>query len=274
MTDDSEPFNRGAIRPMQCMREGWQLIKDRYWFFVGLTFVGVLIAGMGPLGVLTGPMMCGLFLCLFQHTNNREVSFNTLFKGFDFFLPSFVATLLMVVPSLILGVGAYLFFVFGMFGALAAFAPRGGGAPDPMMFLVFFALIAAYGFVLTTGIVIIRAFFFFSYPLIVDRQLSGVEAVKLSIRAMWGNLGGVLGVLVLIEVLGLVSSLLCCIGPILELPLNVAMYAVAYRQVFPEDDRLRELERFSDEDDDEPRPVSDAPVSSTEYQDKESGRGA
>ena len=100
MTDDSPTFNRGAIRPMQCMSEAWQLIKERYWFFTGLTFVGVLIAGMGPLGILTGPMMCGLFLCLFQHANNREVTFNTLFKGFDFFLPSFIATLLMMAPGI------------------------------------------------------------------------------------------------------------------------------------------------------------------------------
>src|SRR5437667_3012334 len=184
MTDDSQTFNPGAIRPMQCLREGWQLIKERYWFFLGITFVGVFIGGLGPIGILLGPMMCGIFLCLFQHAKNREVSFNLLFKGFDFFLPSFVATLLMMAPSFLLGLGAYLFFVFGMVGTLAVFAPRGGGGPpDPMMFVVMISLLVLYFLTLMTGVLAIRALFFFSYPLIVDRQMSGIDAVKLSMKA-------------------------------------------------------------------------------------------
>ena len=26
-------FNKGVVKPMECFREGWELIKDRYWLF-------------------------------------------------------------------------------------------------------------------------------------------------------------------------------------------------------------------------------------------------
>ncbi len=35
-------FNTGVIRPVECMKEGWELIKDEYWLFLGITFVGML----------------------------------------------------------------------------------------------------------------------------------------------------------------------------------------------------------------------------------------
>ena len=56
------PFNRNAVRPMECLREGFDLVKDRYWLFVGICFVAILVGSAVPLGILMGPMMCGLYM--------------------------------------------------------------------------------------------------------------------------------------------------------------------------------------------------------------------
>jgi hypothetical protein len=84
-------FNRHAVRPIECFREGWRLIKDDYWLFFGITFVGLLIAGVfAPL--LLGPMWCGIDICLLRRLNGRQVRLSNLFEGFNFFGPSVVCT--------------------------------------------------------------------------------------------------------------------------------------------------------------------------------------
>src|SRR5437764_292966 len=99
---DGLSYNRGAVRAMQCYREGWQLIKDRFWFFLGVGLVGILVGSLAPFGILLGPMMCGVYLCLLRHMHGQPVTFDMLFKGFNYFANSLIATLIMVVPLILL----------------------------------------------------------------------------------------------------------------------------------------------------------------------------
>ena len=253
MTDDPVPFNRGAIHPMQCLREGWQIIKEQYWLFVGITLVGSLIAGAGPMGILAGPMVCGMFYCVFLRANNREVNFGMLFKGFDYFVPCLVPALMMTGIAMFFLLGGYVVFLVGMFATMGALGPQRGGQPQPAFFWALGGMYVALILYILVVVIVLRSIFFFAFPLIMDRGLSGWDAVKLSFRAMRANLGGVIGVLLLLEVLSLAASLLCCVGPILELPVNLAMLAVAYRQVFPQRGALGQFEQVGDLDD-EPRP--------------------
>src|SRR3954471_15709790 len=87
-------FNPRAVQPIECFRAGWAQIKDRYWFFLGVTTVAMLLASLVPLGILMGPMMCGMYLVLFEHMRGRAVDFNLVFKGFDRFVESLIATLI------------------------------------------------------------------------------------------------------------------------------------------------------------------------------------
>jgi len=123
------PFNRNAVRPMECLREGFNLIKDRYWFFVGLCFIVILVGGAVPFGILMGPMMCGLFMTFFMKRTGQPIEFNTLFKGFDHFGQSIIATLIHVVPVVIIIVPAYLIFYLGFFVTMAA--SSSGDQPNP-----------------------------------------------------------------------------------------------------------------------------------------------
>jgi hypothetical protein len=256
-TDDRPAFRRGVVRPFQCLSEGFQLIKDQYWLFLGITFVGVLIASLVPLGILAGPMMCGIYYCLFRHFRGRSVKFEMLFKGFDDFVQSLIATLLMIIPALVILVPAYIIFVVGMIASMPkpAPAPPGGPVPPPPApGGEFFAALGLFYLVFFIVIIVLQIFFFFVYPLIVDRKLTGVQAVGASFRAAMGNFGGLLGLVLLFALLNLAGSLACCVGAIFVIPIHYAAYAVAYQKVFGsgETPESPEVADYKEPDPDEP----------------------
>jgi hypothetical protein len=219
------------IAPLECIKEGWALIKDRYWLFFGITLVGVLIGSAVPI-VLLGPMMVGIFLCLFDKQRGRPVEFGTLFKGFDYFLPSLIVTVLKVIPIIILMVPFYLI----MFAVMMTRMPRGEPNPAemPAFMFTFFAVEIVFVLILMVVGIAIELFFMFALPLVADRKLAGIDAVKLSFKACKANIGGVLGLLLLNTVFGIVGVLCCFVGVYFYLPVAFASYAVAYRRVFPE----------------------------------------
>ena len=45
----------------------------------------------------------------------------------------------------------------------------------------------------------VHSLFLFTYPLIADRNLSGLDAIKLSYRAALQNLSGIIGLLLLVS---------------------------------------------------------------------------
>ena len=96
MSEGGASFNRGVVRPVECLKAGWQLIRNDYWLFFGITLVGVLLGNLVPFGLLLGPMMCGIYLCLLRHAGGRRVALEMLFEGFNYFAQSLIATLLMV----------------------------------------------------------------------------------------------------------------------------------------------------------------------------------
>ncbi|HEV7860056.1 MAG TPA: hypothetical protein VGO91_15670 [Pyrinomonadaceae bacterium] len=223
-------FRRGAVSPVQCLQEGWGLIKDQYWLFLGITAVGVLIGGAVPFGIILGPMMCGIYLCLLRRRRGGTVAFDMLFKGFDYFAQSLIAMLIQIVPAIIIMIPFYLFFFIGMMSSMGTAGRRGGppSAPPPMFFISIMGLFVGMVLVL----ILVGAVFIFTFPLIVDRKLSGLDAVKTSIRAVMGNLSGVVGLLLLNTLLGMVGLLMCYVGAFFFMPVGLAAWAVAYDQVF------------------------------------------
>ena len=232
MNADLSEFRRGVIAPVECIKEGWALIKDQYWLFFGISLVGLLIGGAVPI-VLLGPMMIGLFLCLLQRQRGEPVEFGTLFKGFDHFVQGLVVAALKMVPVIIILVPYYIFLV----AVMATTMPRGGN-PSPedsrAFLLSFFGFEIVFFVVIMVASILIEIFFMFAFPLIADRKLSGLDAVKLSFRAGKANLGGVLGLILLNGLLGFVGVLCCIVGVYFYLPIAFASQVVAYRRVFPD----------------------------------------
>ena len=226
MNPNPMEFRSGVIAPMECLKEGWQLIKDRYWLFLGITLVAMLVGGAVPV-VLVGAMMCGLYLCLFAQMRGEPVEFAMLFKGFDYFMQGLVAAAIQTLPViLIMAVGQVIFVAFTMI-----IMPREPGDAMPAVFWVGLVIFILFAMIVS---LVLHSLFLFAYPLIVDRKLAGLDAVKLSYRAALKNLSGIIGLMLLVGGLGILGVIACYVGVFLVMPISFAAYAVAYRRVFPE----------------------------------------
>jgi uncharacterized membrane protein len=223
-------FKRNAVQPVECVKAGWELIKSQYWLFVGMTVVGIIVGSVVPLGILMGPMMCGIYLALFKIRRGQPIEFGLLFKGFDYFGDAVVATLLHMIPVIVIFVPSYILFYVGMFATIAASSRN--GEPNPGAILGFFGAFAVFMLVIMVVLIVLSVIFIFAYPLIVDRRLSGINAVKLSIRAAMGNFWRLLGMLLLTGLLTFVGLLFCYVGAFLVMPISFAAIAMAYEQVF------------------------------------------
>lgn len=216
-------FHTGAVKPIECFKTGWNIIKDQYWLFLGITFVGMLIGSLVPFNILMGPMMCGIYMCILYKHRVGSPPFDMLFKGFDHFAQSLIATLIMVVPMFAIMVPFYIIFMVYSIALSEQHAEPGAlfFIVLLLMFVVFFVLYILMGL-----------FFTLAYPLIADRGLSGVEALKTAGKAAWRNLGGMLGLLLLEMLLFMVGLACCYVGIIFILPISMAASTVAYLQVF------------------------------------------
>jgi hypothetical protein len=182
------------------------------------------------MGILLGPFMCGIYYCLLRREAGRRVTFDMLFRGFDYFVQSLIAALVQVLPVLVVVVPCSI--VFGVAAALMG-ASSGGRDPGPEFavglligYVLFFVLIMVVSIVVGT-------LFMFAFQLIAERRLSGIDACKVSAKAALANVGGALGLIGLNMLLGLAGMLLCYVGAFLLLPIGIAALDVAYRQVFP-----------------------------------------
>jgi uncharacterized membrane protein len=232
MTPDNIQFRTGVIKPVECVKEGWALIKDQYWLFLGIVFVGIFVGGAVPI-VLIGPMMVGIYICFFRRMRGEPVDFGLLFKGFDYFAQSLIAAVIQMIPLVVVMVPAYII----MFALMMTSMPRGGGRMDPDASSRFLITFLGFELVFVTVIcavgIIVGIFFLFAFPLIADRGLSGLDATKLSIKAGKANFGGILSLLLLNLAMGIFGVLACYVGVFFLMPVSLASYAVAYRRVFP-----------------------------------------
>ncbi len=224
----NEQFNVGVIKPFECMREGWELIKDQYWLFFGITIVGMIVGSIIPFALGLGAMYCGIYYTMMQKMDGKPVEFGDLFKGFTYFVPALIATLVFIIPVIFFTVLIWI----SMFGIMISMTDSQGKINES-------AIVALYGTIFIEGIIFavvtscIHALIMFTYPLIIERNMSGLEALKLSIKAVWKNLGGVVGLILAEFVLGFIGYLACGIGLYFVLPIMFAGVLVAYRRVFP-----------------------------------------
>lgn len=216
-------FRTGVIRPVECFKEGWELIKAQYWLLFAVSLVGMLIGG-ATMYILLGAMVCGIFYCYLQKIDGKTFQFEDLFKGFNYILPGLVVVLFIVVPMIVVYAGIY-------FPVLAAILMGSKLSESDFMALLTGSLIVDFIFIVV--MVCLHTLLMFAFPLIVDRNLSGWQAMKTSARAVWNNLGGVAGLWAVGFAVNLVGLMIFCIGVYLTIPILIAGNIVAYRKVFP-----------------------------------------
>ena len=157
------------------------------------------------------------------------MDFGQLFKGFDKFMPSLTATLVWAIPLQIFIIAAYIPLI------LAQPMMEAKKITPESFFTILIFCLGGLALMMIVWI-FIHPFLMFVYQLITEHQISGWQALKLSFKSVWGNLGGVIGLLMLNVLAYFVGVLFCGIGAYFVLPLIFANTFVAYRKVFPKAD--------------------------------------
>jgi hypothetical protein len=216
-------FNTGVIRPVDCFKEGWEHIKSDFWLLFGITLVGGLIGGASML-ILAGGMYCGIFYCYLKKIDGGQVTFDDLWKGFNWWVPGLAVAAVIFVPI----IAEYFFVYISLVGAIVAGANLGG---SEMFGLIVGAMVIHV--IILFVMVCFHTLLVFAFPLVADRGLGPIMAIKTSARAVWNNLSGVVGIILCGMGLIFVGYLAFCVGVYFTIPIIIAGNLVAYRKLFP-----------------------------------------
>jgi len=122
------PESGDGIDIVACYQEGWTVFKSAWHVYMVTAFIFLVVnilAGMVPLGgmIISGPMLVGFYLVIAEHLSGRGYNMGTLFQGFSYFIPAFMANLaitlftavgllFLILPGLIIGSWYLLTFLF------------------------------------------------------------------------------------------------------------------------------------------------------------------
>ena len=190
------------------IEQGFNLYKENFGILVLASLIAVIVSSI-TVGILAGPMAAGVLLIVFQLYDRKESQpeVGTLFRGFDFFLNSFlffvVWGIAVFVVSLILG-------LVPCIGQLAS------------LFVVFVA----------------HALLMFGLFLIVDRNMEFWPASVASFNMVKRNFWSFLGFSIVSNLIGGIGAVACGIGVVFTLPIQVCILTVAYREIFNGEENL------------------------------------
>ena len=190
------------VKTQEWLSEGFELYKENFGLLVLSGLVVTLLSAV-TIGLLAGPMLAGLALITLRLYDNdmTSPSVGDVFKGFNFFLNTLLFCIVWGVAILVI---VLILNVIPLIGQLLSFA---------------FTWAA-------------QAILMFSLFLIVDRGMGFWEASMASINMVKTNFWPFLIFGVITSVIGSVGGMLCGIGMIFTLPLQVCMLTVAYRASF------------------------------------------
>lgn len=215
------------------IKEGFDLYKENLSVLILSSLIAYLMTGV-TLGILAGPMFAGLIQIILRlHDKDQPPpTVGDLFQGFQYFLPSFLFTLvwtaIIVVSSLIL------------------------------------MLIPCIGTLLILGLTFAgMAFLMFGLYLIVDRKMDFWPASMASIEKVKEDFFPYLGLSLVAAIIGEIGTIACGIGVFATMPIYFTILAVTYRDVFdkgqtPPVPPAKEITPPADAGS-EPRPAPDAP---------------
>lgn len=206
--------------------------------YFGITLLAVVLMSCIPCVnfFLIGPVGVGVYYVLLKGMRSEPVDFGMMFKGFEKFVPAMVVGLIQGLPGIIWTVIDYGVNIasliggsgnssFGNFYQAEIFdSPYLAGFTFAYMLLALIFMVVSIVWGLT---------FVFALPILAEHDLGPIEALTLSARAAWSNIGGLI-LLVLIQIfLAVLGVMALCIGVFFVIPILYAATAVAYRQVFP-----------------------------------------
>ena len=181
---------------------GFNLYKNNFTTLVLAALIALVLSTVS-IGILTGPMIAGLIIItlqLLRKTAPRPEA-GAVFKGFGYFLNSFLFTIIWGIAILI---GSLVVGWFPIIGQLLS------------LFLVYAA----------------QAFLMFGLYLIVDRQMDFWPASQLSIQTVKANFWPFFGLAAIASIIGSIGALAFGIGVVLTIPIQICILTVAYHEIF------------------------------------------
>jgi uncharacterized membrane protein len=181
---------------------GFNLYKNNFTTLVLAALIALVLSTV-TIGILTGPMIAGLIIITLQLLRKTESKpeAGAVFKGFSYFLPSFLFTIVWGIAILI---GSLIVGWFPIIGQLLS------------LFFVYLA----------------QAFLMFGLYLIVDKQMDFWPASQLSIQTVKTNFWPFFGLAAIASIIGSIGALAFGIGVVLTIPIQICILAVAYQEVF------------------------------------------
>jgi uncharacterized membrane protein len=237
-------FNSGAISAGDCIGQGWSLVTRSLGLYIGVSFVGMLlitIVSCIPIVnlFLIAPLMGGLIYIALRDIHNEPIEFGMLFKGFEKFVPLMVVGIIQGIPGLIFTILRFTLDFASLFGKIGAPPSRRGDFFQTMQSdfgglaagLSLLVILISLGFVVFS--IIWAVIFFFAVPLVIDRNMGAIDAIKLSAQAAFNNVGGILLLLILGGLVNILGVIALCFGLLVSVPVTIVANTVAYRMVFP-----------------------------------------
>jgi hypothetical protein len=226
-----EPASSGTrkvdVKVFELLHRGYDLISEVYWLFLGICFVGVLLGSFVPLGLLIGPMMIGIYLCLIQRRRGQDVDFGLLFKGFDQFGQATIAWLGIMLASILVMMFFVILMVLALFAIVAM--TQGDAEATGTPFLV--VLLVLYpGFIFASAAIYIP--FLFVFPIMARHHTSGMDAIKQSWSGVSMNLWGVSKFVLGNLCLTFILMLLCYVPAILFMPIVFASTFILCEDIY------------------------------------------
>ena len=214
------------------------MVKWRYGMYLGMTLLTLVFIGCIPVIqlFLMGPTLGGLYYVFLRDMRGEPVEFGMMFDGFKKFVPLMVVGLIQSIPGIIYQIFSFFINMAQLMNDLGShrrdyyqssspdFPIAGGMLAIGLIVVVLFLIFSLFWYVA----------FFFAIPLVMERDLPPIEAIKLSARAGFSNIGGFILLMILAGLVGLLGVLMCVVGVFLiSMPVMYAANAMAYRQVFP-----------------------------------------
>ena len=226
MNVEDKSIRQARLGFFDLLEKANELIKSRYWLFVGITTVGYLIGYLVPLYILLGPMMCGIYYAYRRLEKQESVEFSDLFRGFDWFVPSLLVALAFLGTMI-----AVMIPLMGIWIVGAVWIEESSMGPDESPAVFLSVMLGSYALMLVL-IWVISAIFLYAFPLMADRGLSASEAMSGSWRGFWNNPWGTMKTALLCGILMLLGTLCCYVGLFFLLPHVFGVIWLAYREVF------------------------------------------
>lgn len=205
-------MNQPEVKFGEWIQKGFDLYKNNIGLLILASLIAIVLS-VCSLTILVGPMLVGLILIILGLHDNQgsKPEIGDIFKGFNYFLPAFLFVLVWLVILLIVNL------VLGFIPCIGSLVA---------MFLSWS----------------IGALIMFGPFIIAEKNCDFWAASQESINTVKANFWPFLAFSVVAGLIGSIGAIACGIGVIITFPIQYCILAVAYRELFGDEEPQATIE--------------------------------